>query len=328
MIQHLEDGRAVPGPGQYDMSMDHYHSQACCPGPSVSSTGLRTIYHQSAADFWAFSELNDNRFEKEASEAFTFGRAAHALLLGDEDFDAKFAVVPDDAPPKPLDSQWAMLAAGRKLTDSAAERLGFWRPFLEANKGKELLSQSDLKHIKHIGENLARHPIVPVLMEGEAEQSLIWQDEKTGLWVKSRLDILSSTGDLADLKSTVMIEPRRIKKSIGEHGYDMQLGLATMALENVLGVPFNTEVYASRAAILLFVYKRPPYHVTPVELSFDALHHARLKCRFALDRLADCIIKNEWPGPSDGILNWDTPEWEVEKIAESQAAGLFPTVMT
>lgn len=186
--------------GQYSISMDVYHGQPC-NGPSISSTGLRKIYLESPADFWARSDLNDDRFDSEQHDHFVFGRAAHALLLGDEDFNAQFAVVPASAPPKPTSAQINARLAGR-VSDAAQERFGFWDDFAEMNEGKSLLQEEDLHSIMYIKRALEAHPIVPVLLEGQAEQSLIWQDQDTGVWLKSRLDMLSSTGDLADLKTT------------------------------------------------------------------------------------------------------------------------------
>lgn len=316
----IEDGEVITEAGQYIMSMDWYHQQ-CCAGPSVSSSGLRKLYHESPADFWAFSDLNENRFEQEGTEAFTFGRAAHALLLGDEVFSDKFAVLPRTAPPKPLVSQIAARAQGR-ISDAAAERFEFWDVWEVENHGKEILSETDLIHIEHIADQLHAHPLVPVLMEGQVEQSLIWQD-RTGLWVKSRLDILSSTGDLADLKSTAQKDLNLLFRDIRKHGYDMQLGLATMALEQVMGIPFDAENYGGRSAILLFVYKKPPYHVMPVEVDFQALYWARLKCRAALDRMAQCIADDNWPGPVEGIPIY-TSDYEQESLQEKQSAGLLP----
>jgi hypothetical protein len=319
----LPPGVLIDKPGQYDIPMDVYHGQPCI-GPSVSSSGLRKIYLESPADFWAFSDLNDDRFEREETDAFVFGRAAHALLLGDDDFMAKFAVVPASAPARPLQSQILARIEGR-ISKSAEERFEFWDPFEAQHAGKTFLSENDLDHIRHIRDALEAHPIVPLLLEGQAEQSLIWQDERTGLWLKSRLDMLSATGDLVDLKSTAFPEPRKLVRSVTDHGYRMQLGLATMALENVLGVPFTPEAYAGRSAILIFISKKPPYHVAPIEVSFDALHWGRLECRKAIDTMAECIRTGHWPGPVEGVLTYDVPEWQLAELSEKQASGLFPT---
>lgn len=322
--QSLPDGEVVTGPGQYAMTMDHYHSQGCCPGPSFSSTGLRKILLESPADFWCQSSLNPEALEPEDTEAFTFGRAAHALLLGDDDFHAKFAIVPTNAPPQPLASQLRMLEEGRTLTASAEERLGFWLPFKERHQGKAFLKEEELNDIGHIKAALERNPIASVLLDGQPEQSLIWQDEKTGLWLKSRLDVLSGTGDFADLKSTSQKGKGLILRDIWRHGYDMQLGLGTVAVEEVLGIPFTPEAYEGRAALLIFAYKKPPYHITPVEVSFDDLHWARLKCRAAIDRAAECLENDDWPGPVEGVLTATQHPEAVQRLADEQAAGLFP----
>jgi hypothetical protein len=317
----VPDGQIITSPGQYDMSMDWYHSQ-CAAGPSVSSSGLRKIYNESPADFWAFSDLNDDRFEREETDAFVFGRAAHALLLGDEDFIEKFAVVPASAPPEPLASQRRAREEGR-VSKSAEERFAFWDAFERENGGKTFLSENDLEHIRHIRDALEAHPIVPLLLEGQAESSLIWQDERTGLWLKSRLDMLSGTGDLADLKSTARKSLPLIYKDIREKGYDMQLGLATMALEHVLDIHFNEQSYTGRSAILVFVYKSPPYHVIPVEVDYDALYWGRIKCRKAIDVMAECIRTGHWPGPVEGIPRYSA-DYERTTLAEQQAAGILP----
>lgn len=317
----INDGEVITAPGQYDMSMSWYHQQ-CCAGPSISSSGLRKIYHESPAEFWAFSDLNDFRFPTEEKDAFIYGRAAHALLLGDEDFNEGFIVLPRIAPPRPTSAQVNARNQGR-VTEAAQERFDFWDDFEVRSAGRSILSESDLIHIEHIADNMRAHELMPLLLEGEMEQSIIWKDDQTGIWIKSRLDILSATGDLADLKTTHQTKLELLLRDIRKHGYDMQLGLATMALENVLGIPFDAETYAGRGAFNLFVFKNPPYHVMPVEVDFDALYWARIKCRSALNTMAECIKEDRWPGPVEGIPTY-TAEFEAERLGELQAAGLLP----
>lgn len=315
-----EDG-IIRENGQYDIPMEVYHTQ-CCDGPSVSSSGLRKILLQSPADFWAFSDLNEDRFDAEENDAFNFGRAAHALLLGDEDFRSRFAVIPDDAPPRPTVAQIRAAAEGR-MTASSQERFDFWAPFDARNAGKTLIKESELDEIGHIRLALQSHEIVPLLMEGEAEQSLIWKDEKTGIWLKSRLDMLSATGDLADIKSTSQRDPKLLMRDIRLHGYDLQLSLATMALEAIHGVPFTPETYEGKAAILLFIYKKPPFHIMPVQVTYEALHWGRIKCRAAIDLMAKCMMEGYWPGPMEHIGQY-TDTYERDDLRARQAAGLLP----
>ncbi len=320
----IPDGKIISrNRGIFDISMDWYHSQ-CCAAPSFSSGKLRTVYHQSAADYWAFSDLNDERFDPpETSPAFIFGRAAHALLLGVEEFDTAFAIVPKDAPPAPTA---AMVNARNndRISDTAALRFEFWDPFNADHKGKDYLKMGDLEHIKHIADALSKNVVAQILMTGHRERSLIWKDEKTGFYLKNRLDILSATGDFADLKTTRQRDLPLLYRDIRKLGYDMQMGLGTMAAEKVLDVPFDAEVYeGSRSAILIAIYNKPPYHIMPIELDFDALYWGRIKCRAALDTLHKSITEDDWAGPVEGIPVY-TADYEITDLAEKQAAGLLP----
>lgn len=81
-------------PGVYDLSMAEYHGD-CCDSPSVSSSGLRTIWSQSPAHYWYNSPYNPNRPEPKERAHFSIGKAAHHLLyLGRKGFDEEFVVRP------------------------------------------------------------------------------------------------------------------------------------------------------------------------------------------------------------------------------------------
>lgn len=312
----------ISEPGIYDLPMSVYHSQ-CCVAPSVSSGGLRTVYLQSPADFWAFSDLNDNRIESPASPSLFFGRAAHALLLGDEDFEGNFAVVPSDAPRAPTQAQINARDEGR-VSDTARRSFEFWDSFNIEHEGKDFITESELGIIRDMSFALSENPIMSLLFEGEAEKSFIWRDDKTGLYLKSRLDMLCATGDLADLKTTSVRSPDRLSAEIRSHGYDMQFALATVGLEELKGIPFEADYYQGRACIVVFICKKPPYHIMPVEIDFDALYWARLKCRAAIDTIAQCINDDYWPGPVQGIRPY-SDGGESERLAELQRVGLLPS---
>ena len=71
-----------------------YHGD-CTEGPGISSSGLRRIEAKTPLHYWATSYLNPDRIEEEPKDHFTFGKAAHDLLLGEGQFRAKFAIRPD-----------------------------------------------------------------------------------------------------------------------------------------------------------------------------------------------------------------------------------------
>jgi hypothetical protein len=58
-------GMIISEPGIYrDVPMSVYHSQEICDGPSISSSGLRRIWNESAAHFFSDWDGNPEREER------------------------------------------------------------------------------------------------------------------------------------------------------------------------------------------------------------------------------------------------------------------------
>lgn len=297
------DGEEITEDGAYEMPMEVYHSQ-CCDGPSISSGGLRTIWNQSPAHFWAFSDLNRNRFEKPESKALNMGRAAHALLLGDEDFAANYAVIPDNAPQRPTE---AMLNA-KSPSESSIARINWWAQFDADTEGKTLITEEEYRAISYMAENLHRQPIISDygLFQGLAEASLIWRFRN--VWIKSRPDMLPQSGmEIADLKTIAEADRRSCLRAITDHGYDMQMALAIEGAKIIAGLEI-------KEAVIVFVEKKPPFTVRCIPLDQDALFYARTKNAIAMRRFAECVESGIWPGPEDDMTPYAAPQWEIDKI--------------
>lgn len=326
MIVDLQDGEVISAPaGAYRCSMAHYHSQDICPGPSISSSGIRKIVNESPWHFWAQSELNPDRYPpKDPSSALILGRAAHSLLLGDEVFDEHFIYVPDDAPQRPTATQVAAFERDGKWSDAAAPRAKFWDDFDARSAGRSLLSQGDIEKIGHMAENLRRNPLAVEMLTGElTEISMIWQDDITGVWIKSRPDVIPANGaDGADLK-TFAPKSRNLKvavqRSITDFGYDIQMALAQEGLMRVMNV-------AAREFVLVFIETVEPYTVIPVRLDAESLYWARVRIRHGIDTFKRCLDANDWPGPVDGILDYTIPPSIANRLAEQQSDGLMPNI--
>lgn len=298
MITKLPSDGVIRENGQYQIPLDVYHTQLC-DAPSISSSGLRTIYTKSPADFWCYSDLNANRFARPRSDAFDFGKAAHALLLGDEDWEGNYVIRPDE---------WSNWQSGE-----ARE----WRDMMW-NAGMTIVTPEDLEHIKYMSDSLNNHSLVGPLFDGEAEQSLIWKD-KTGVWLKSRIDMLPVTSDQADLKTTMDASKRAVFRDIRKHEYAMQIALSDVGSEVVLGKSFLSSV-------LVFIQKTPPYHVTPIEISAANILYGKLKLRKAINLFADCLESGDWPGPVEGIPVYEISDNEEAEIVKAQENGELPNV--
>lgn len=264
--------------GVYDLTMEEYHGQPC-DGPSISSSGLRTIFTQSPAHYFVDSPLNPEREEDDEadSEAFILGRAAHHLLLGEDDFSTLFIVRPDR-----LDgSAWQGNRTACKEWLAA-----------QAKSGRTVLKPEQIKQIRGMARSLAKHPLIEAgILNGEIEKSLVWKDKETGIWLKSRPDAIpNDSGDFADLKTTIETG-FKLDKSITSYRYDMQAALAKWAAKEVLGVEMTSFSF-------VFVEKKAPHCVDILTLHSEDVERAELDLRVALKTFARCIETGDWFGPS------------------------------
>jgi len=325
------NGKPVTKAGVYsEVPLDVYHSQEICDGPSVSSSGLRRILTDnggSPAHFWCEWSANPNRIEAAESAALTFGRAAHHLLLGQTFFSVLFVVRPEEIPDKAgvltswdgrktVCQDWLKLAArGGFRWDT---KLLKWveapgQPPLTVIKGEEA------KDIIGIGEAITKHGTsrrkdeklicARELLVGEVECSMFWKDA-TGLWLKCRPDAIpTDSGDFADLKTTTSVGWNDLTRTIGDYAYHQQ---AALIFE---GSRIAAKIEPS-SFTLVFVEKKPPYCVSPVVLRPEDIALGNRQNRRALDIIATCIERGEWPGPGDEqIVSIGIPEW-YEKMSK------------
>lgn len=321
----LGEHEPIYGPGAYRMPMQSYHSQWAFPGPSVSSTGLRTLALQSPHAFWKTSDLNPDRYpEKEISDSLILGRAAHSLILGDEVFDEHFCYIPKGSPSRPTKTQVKAFERDGKWSAAAADGAAFWQEFDAKAAGRMLLKEEQVEKIMRMAENMRANSLaVDVLTSDLVEISMIWQDEKTGIWLKSRPDCIPSNGfDFGDLK-TFSPKGKDLKlsaqRSITDFGYPMQMSLAVMGAEHV----FQT---TAETCALVFVQTTEPYEVIPVKINTDSLYWARVLIRQGIDRMAHGLETNEWPGVAPDIIEYEYPPSMLHRFAEMQRTGELPSV--
>lgn len=297
-VTKRSDGTKIEAAGVYDISIDWYHDQ-CCSGPSISSSGLRTIELRSPAHFYASSSLNPDRAADEHSDALDFGSAAHHLLLSQEGFRQRFVVRPEEYPDY--------------RTKAARE----WRDMMRES-GKTVLTSDQVGHIKGIAASLARHPLVRQgLLQGEVERSIIYRDPVTGIWLKIRPDVLPvSDGVVVDLKTAADAAPRAMERAILDRGYDMAGALTGMGLKAVLGLDMT-------AFVLVCVEKVPPYAVSIIEVDAVWISYARRRVRRAIDTFARCLESSEWeafPGEHKAYV----PEFLRRRLDQEADIGLLP----
>lgn len=324
-IIDLADDEVIQKPGAYRLTMARYHSQDICDGVSVSSTGIRKAALQSPLSFWKTSDLNPNRYPpKEESDALTLGKAAHCLILGDEVFAENFAYVPEEAPRRPTSPQVAAFKKNGFWSDAAMEGAAFWEKFDAEAQGRSLLTAEQVTRIGYMAENLQALPEAREALIGDlTEISMIWQDDQTGLWVKSRPDCIPSNGvDFGDLKT---FSPKGFdlilsaQRAITDHGYAVQMAMACEGAYRVFGTT------ATRCA-LIFTQTLEPYEPVPIMLDEEAIHWGRVLYRDGLNKIAHGLSTDEWPGRTKGFVNYAFPPSMLHRFGEMQLHGELPII--
>lgn len=272
------DGQPISKPGVYrGIGIEAYHEQLTA-GPSISSSGLRTIFNESEAHYFVDSYLNPNREEREDSAPFILGRAAHHRLLGEEGFDRYFAIRPEELNGK---------AWNGNRTD-CKEWLEHCR-----EQGLTVLTPAMRDAILGMARGLMANPMVSEarILDGLVEHSIVWQDRETGVWLKVRPDVIPTDAlDFADLKTAADITDDGIERAIGDHGLNMQGALVGMACREVLGREMTS-------FSLVFSEKAEPHVARVKTLKPADLELGEKQVRAALHLFARSLRTGRWPGP-------------------------------
>ncbi|MEX3008329.1 PD-(D/E)XK nuclease-like domain-containing protein [Hoeflea sp. TYP-13] len=236
MIAQLSEDKRWDGetpisePGVYvGISLEDYHDNTkLLDGPSVSKSSLMRLAPPlgNPKKFWSFWAHNPNRIEEEPNKAMNFGRAVHALLLGDEVFAEKFVKRLDKAPD------------GRAWNANNLTCRAWLKE--QAEIGRTVITSDQLEQIKRMAEDAAQYDLVRMgLLNGRVERSMFWE-HPSGIWLKSRPDVIpTDSGMFADLKTTGDLDSDFLERQNGANGYYLQAALTRMICRG-LSIPFES----------------------------------------------------------------------------------------
>lgn len=290
-MKHIRyQGGHIIEPGFFShVSMARYHSADICPGPSVSSTGLRKIIKDSLKHFWNESPMNPRRQAEDEKEKrhFVMGRALHLLALGEAGFTKLFCEQPDTyiaTKGKDKGKEKAWNANADACKDWAAERRA---------EGRTPLTPAEIKDIRGMMLALAKEPLVlNGLLNGAIERSGFWKDKRTGIWLKVRPDMIpQDSDDVVDAKISKSTAFEDLQRAISPdgYGYIQQGALVAEAWRCIFGRELNS-------FSLCFIEHKPPYDVRIVTLEPEDLKRGRDLNEVALGMLWKALKNQEWPG--------------------------------
>lgn len=227
---------------------------------------------------------------KRDSKAMRLGRASHVAVLEPE----RFA------------SQYAIWDQGRRFGKK-------WDAYCAEHASKEILAEQEFSACMSLQSAVRANPLAARhLMRGEAEVTMVWADEQTGLALKGRADWIG--GVLLDLKTTRDASPDGFAKEVVRYGYHCQLSLYQDGWAEMHG--------GERLPVaIVAVESLAPHVVTVFRVPDHVLETGRAEVRELLSKLVELRKAGEWPGYSTEEVQLELPAW-AERSTDDDVGGL------
>ena len=268
----------------HDMPDAEYHGHE----GSLSASGAKLLAPPAACPA-KYKWRRDNPIHK---DEFDFGHVAHRLVLGK---GAEVEVLPYDN----YKSQ-----AARDGRDEAR------------SAGKVPVLAPDYARAVALANAVKADPIAGALFaEGDAEVSLFWPDDETGVVRRARFDWLtpSTSGRrrfIVDLKTARSAEPDAFGKSAADFGY-------AISAANYVDGARACGLADDPAFLLVVVEKEPPYVVSIFQVDDDLLQIGRSLMRTALRTYKHCTDTDQWPGYLSDVAPLELPGYFLHRIEEA-----------
>lgn len=261
-----------------DMREAEYHAR-----PELSSTGSRKLLAPSCPAIFDY----DRRNPKPPTKAMVLGKAAHRLALG-VGANIQTADYPDFRTKEAQQWRDAVLDAGDV-------------PLLE--------NSNDWRTITGMRDALRDHDAFPHLFDperGDAEVSLFWTDDETGVQCRARLDFLPHKQRgrrivVPDYKKAEKVDGAGFGRAAADYGYPMQHDWY------LRGVRANG-LDADPALVFVAQSPTPPYLVAVHQIPDQDVCIAAARNDAALRIYAQCSAAGRWPG-YEGVQRLDMPTW-------------------
>lgn len=249
--------------------------------PFADYCAIDAVNWSSLKHLWAGSPLHYKHHRESTDKDTTgrgMGRLLHALVLGS--FDEDFIIYED------------------------GDRRGkAWDAFKAANPGKTILKPNEIADVRAQADAVLAHPEARRLLRGAAtESTILWTDPDTGLPCKGRLDIDAHANEpafIADLKGSGSLDSA--ERTCHRQGYVHQLAWYRRGVRIAHGVEVS--------AYLIGVETKAPHDVGVWRLDRDLLDLAEREIVTVMQRLADCIHADRWPGRMPDLGEILIPTW-------------------
>ncbi len=269
-------------PGLYSVPYEEYASWN-----AVRASALNILINRSLAHV-KHEELSP----AENTAAQELGIAFHAAILEPEFFKSEYVVAPK------ID----------RRTRSGKEE---WAAFVEKSAGKTPISAEDhLSATRAVEAMRGVRDVAELLSSSVAvETSAVWTDDVTGIMCKARIDLLTVFAGMTyivDLKSTQDASKNSFQRQMTNYGYYRQLAFYRWGLDCI--------AHANRRCAIIAVEKNAPWCSAAYELDESALDVGMAEMRDALNKYADAVNTQTWPGYGHDISVIGLPAWRDKAV--------------
>lgn len=255
------------------ISSAEYHSS-----PAIGSTGLKKIAISPAHYQSWLKNPNDSTPDQE------FGSMVHLALLEPELFFATHVVNPGI----------------KRNTKEGKADFAIWE---SENKGKTMVDEDKWLKIQAMRESFLRNPLViGALNDAKIEQSLFWFDPSTGMECKARPDIITTSGDIYDLKSAADVSAYKFGGDAAKFYYHLQAVHYLCGLSVVTGAPIRNFTFIA-------IEKSAPFGIKFYRLNSLQFTAGHKKWSQLMNIYAQCKQTNQWPGYPETIEDLQLPTY-------------------
>lgn len=184
-------------------------------------------------------------------------------------------------------------------------------PLLSA---RQIMTSAELEVARRMAAAVHAHPEAHALLTGgKAEVPIFWQDAKTGVDCKGRIDYLAP-GRIVDLKTTADVSPWAFSRQAARLLMHLQLAFYADGWQTSTSSEASPDVY------VVAVESEPPFDVAVYRITDETLAAGREEYRRLLRRLVECVETDTWPGVAPGIVDFMLPSWAVAGGDEAEVS--------
>jgi exodeoxyribonuclease VIII len=219
--------------------------------------------------------------KKETTKAMLLGTLTHLAVLEPDKLDAAFAVRPP----------------GMDYRTKAGKE---WRDAQTA----PVIDQEDADSLHGMRDAVAAHAGAQGALAETRREVALFAQHRTGLWIKGRIDILGADF-VGDVKTTENADPESFARTCVNLNYAAQAGHYTqLARLNGREAKHFTFIAVERTA---------PFAIAVYRLDERALAWGLKQINDALQLIAECEDRGEWPGYGDSPMTLALPAWAYGK---------------